>query len=104
MYCIHSVTWMIFGIIWRFSNAGKVASGDRLERLSGQSNDQWLSTLAKSQKEFGYQVSGGRFMKIFMLFAAWFTALSTFFCLAISLMMCCCDPREKVDRKPATLE
>lgn len=101
-YLINSIVWMTFGVIWRFSKGGKVASGDRLERIPGQTNDQWLDTLSKSQKEFGYQVSGGRFMKIFMLFSAWLAAMSCFLCLATSLVMGCCDPREKVDRKAPT--
>ena len=33
-YCINTIVWMTFGIIWRFSKGGKVASGDKLERLN----------------------------------------------------------------------
>ena len=32
-YCINMIVWMSFGIVWRFSKGGKVAAGDKLERL-----------------------------------------------------------------------
>ena len=37
-YCTNSFVWLAFGGIWRFSKAGVVASGDKLERLYGMTD------------------------------------------------------------------
>mmetsp|Transcript_29768 Transcript_29768/g.36945 ORF Transcript_29768/g.36945 Transcript_29768/m.36945 type:complete len:280 (-) Transcript_29768:423-1262(-) len=98
LYCMSSLIWLMFGAIWRFSKAGTVASGDRLERLNGQTDDQWNKSLKESQKDFGYQVSGGRFMKIFLLIAGWAITLAALMGTIMCIIMMCCDPREKGER------
>ena len=35
IFTTNSLIWLAFGAIWRFSKAGIVASGDKLERLYG---------------------------------------------------------------------
>jgi len=45
LYCLSSVFWLLFGSIWRFSKAGTVASGDRIERVTGQTDEEWSDTL-----------------------------------------------------------
>mgnify|MGYP007023081433 CR=1 FL=1 len=44
-YCINTFVWLAFGGIWRFSKAGVVASGDKLERLYGTTDAQWAQSL-----------------------------------------------------------
>ena len=39
LYVTNGLIWLIFGAIWRFSNAGLIASGDKLERLFNISDD-----------------------------------------------------------------
>lgn len=43
--CVLSLTnlliWLSFGAIWRFSAAGVVAAGDKLERLFGTTDEIW---------------------------------------------------------------
>ena len=41
LFCSNSLVWLAFGAIWRFSKAGSVASGDKLERLYGTSDEVW---------------------------------------------------------------
>ena len=54
VYCFHLIVWILFGAIWRFSKAGTIASGDRIERVQGQSDDAWAETLETAKREQGY--------------------------------------------------
>ena len=98
LFCISSVIWLMFGAIWRFSKAGTIASGDRLERLNDQTDDQWNKSLQDASKQFGYQVSGGRFMKIFLLIVGWAMILGSLMSIIMCMVMACCDPRERGER------
>ena len=35
VYIVNGLMWVVFGTIWRFSTAGKIAAGDKLERDAG---------------------------------------------------------------------
>ena len=39
--CCSTVIWVIMGAFWRFSSAGKIVSGERIERPEPSSNEQW---------------------------------------------------------------
>ena len=39
--CTSSLIWLILGFFWRFSRGGRVASGDKLEKVAGVSDEQW---------------------------------------------------------------
>ena len=95
LFCCNSIIWLLFGSIWRFSKAGTIASGDRIERLYGQTDDQFDDILAKSKKEFGYQLTGGSFMKGFLLMAGWAITLTALVAFAVLTVICFCDPRDK---------
>ena len=98
LFCISSVVWLMFGAIWRFSKAGTIASGDRLERLNDQTDEQWTKSMKDASTQFGYQISGGRFMKIFLLIVGWAMVLGTLMSIIMCMVMACCDPREKGER------
>ena len=51
-----------------------------------------------AQTQFGYQISGGRFMKIFLLIVGWAIILGTLMSLIMCMVMACCDPRDKGER------
>ena len=53
-YWIATFVWLAFGGIWRFSKAGSVASGDKLERLYGTTDEQWAKSLEAAQTANGY--------------------------------------------------
>lgn len=38
---VNLLIWLSFGAIWRFSSAGVVAAGDKLERLFGTTDEIW---------------------------------------------------------------
>ena len=93
LYCTNSFVWLAFGSIWRFSKAGVVASGDKLERLYGTTDALWAKSLEAAQVSNGYQVNSGRFMKIYLMLMAWLIIIFLLGCIVSSLVMCCCDPR-----------
>lgn len=82
-------------MIWRFSKAGTVASGDRIERLQGQTDGEWAETLSKAKEEQGYQISSGAFLKIFILVVGWAFTLTALVAFSATMVVCLCDPREK---------
>jgi len=43
LYIANSIVWLLCGGIWRFSKAGVIAAGDKLERKGGVSDDDWAS-------------------------------------------------------------
>lgn len=45
LYCTNTFVWLAFGGIWRFSKAGVVAAGDKLERLYGTTDSEWAKSL-----------------------------------------------------------
>lgn len=54
LYCTNTFVWLAFGGIWRFSKAGVVAAGDKLERLYGTTDAQWAKSLEAAQVSNGY--------------------------------------------------
>ena len=52
--CCSSVAWFILGFFWRFSRAGRVASGEKLDRQAGLSDDEWKSQLQNAVDSDGY--------------------------------------------------
>ena len=45
IFTTNSLVWLAMGAIWRFSKAGVTASGDKLERLYGTTDQQWAASL-----------------------------------------------------------
>merc|ERR1712051_1126152 len=66
-FCTNAIVWIAMGFVWRFSKAGSVASGDRLERTYGISDKVWAQQMQASAEANGYQLKGGMFMKIYLL-------------------------------------
>ena len=93
LYWINTFIWLACGGIWRFSKAGIVASGDKLERMYGITDAQWNQSLDAAQATNGYQVNSGRFMKIYLMLMAWIIILFLLMSMVTFLTMCCCDPR-----------
>lgn len=81
--------WFIVGFFWRFSRAGRVASGDKLERMAGTTDSEWSDSLDAAVSADGYQFKSGKFMAVY---------LSTSFILSVIMVtfgsvtatLCCC--------------
>lgn len=63
---LNSVIWYLTGFFWRFSKAGRVATGSLLERPAGIDGAAWKEQLKGLQESAGYQVASGTFMSVFI--------------------------------------
>ena len=75
-YVLNAAGWIVAGAIWRFSNAGAIASGEKLERPAGVSNDDWDASIELATATNGYQVKSATFMKIYVILAIVVISLS----------------------------
>jgi len=95
LYVTNGIVWAACGAIWRFSKAGQIAAGDKLERDFDVTDEVWEAQLQLAQDERGIQIKNGRFMKIYLILLGWLAALLLVGMIVTSLVVCCCDPRKK---------
>lgn len=93
LYMTNGIVWLVFGAIWRYSIAGQTAAGDHLIREEGLDDANWEKQLEAAQKVSGFQIAGGRFLKIYLSVALWVIILVVLGMAASSVIMCCCDPK-----------
>ena len=67
LYLTNGLIWIVFGAIWRYSSAGKVASGDNLERPETSTDEQWAASIEKAKEDHGYQFSSGTFIHVYVI-------------------------------------
>ena len=96
-WIVSTVLWLILGMVWRYSQAGMTAAGDRLEKSSSQTNDEWTKALAAASISGGYQLKTGKFLGfVASLFGA-LILISLVFAAVIGFGMCCCGIKEMPD-------
>jgi hypothetical protein len=89
-WMLGTILWLVFGGIWRYSNGGMIASGDRLEKADGQDEAAWKSSLDAASKSNGYQLASGKFMAtIFGLLGGVIFLMIVVFAIAGCLMCAC---------------
>ena len=93
-FCTNAIVWIVMGILWRFSKAGSVASGDRLERTYGTSDKVWAQQMQASAEANGYQLKGGMFMKIYLLLMVVLIGTILIAFVIGFHILCFCDPRK----------
>lgn len=93
LYMTNGIVWLVFGAIWRYSIAGQTAAGDHLVREEDISDANWEKQLEAAQKLSGFQIAGGRFLKIYLSVALWVIILVVLGMAVSSVIMCCCDPK-----------
>lgn len=54
LYLSNMIVWLAAGGIWRFSKAGITASGDRLEREQGVTDEEWAAQRESARVRQGY--------------------------------------------------
>ena len=56
--CLNFVTFITLGLMWRFSDSGRVVSGDRLIKTKEMLTDEqlWRETLEEASYQNGYQI------------------------------------------------
>merc|ERR1712060_677240 len=86
--CCSNVAWFILGFFWRFSRAGRVASGEKLEREAGLTDAEWEANLDDTARSDGYQLKGGHFMAVYLWIILVLIMLSILSASVISIMNC----------------
>lgn len=91
------MAWFGLGLFWRFSNAGRVASGEKLLRPAETPDTEWKDEVAKSVDADGYLIKSGRFLYIYLwtMFGVAFAAIA--FCSVCSVVCCSMSGKDKED-------
>jgi len=93
LYMLNGFVWIVFGAIWRYSDAGSIASGDKLERPEDATDEEWNNGLEAARKTNGYQFSSGTFMHLYVVcvFGGLFLLCAAGTFVTISTTCCCFD-------------
>ena len=89
-WMLGTILWLVFGGIWRYSNGGQIASGDRLEKPDGSTDDAWKASLDAASKANGYQLASGKFMATIFGLLGGVIFLIICVCAIAGCLMCCC--------------
>lgn len=95
LYFLNACAWVAVGFVWRFSKAGVIAAGDLLEREAGTTDEIWDAQLESAKVRSGYQLSSGRFLKIYLLVGVWLIGLILVGAIIILLTVACCTPNKQ---------
>ena len=83
------IAWFVIGFFWRFSRGGRVASGDKLERVAGTSDEVWKLAVEGAKAADGYQLKSGLFMEVFMFIFLISTSALVIFGSVLATLSCC---------------
>ena len=97
--CFSSLTWFVVGAFWRFSRGGRVASGDKLERIAGTSDDQWAQDVQKAMLADGYQIQGGKAMAMLIYVVVVALFILVFSGSLLMIITCLCGSPENKKRE-----
>ena len=100
LFCTNSIVWLICGFVWRFSKAGSIASGDKLEKDPNVADKVWKEQLKASSEANGFQLAGGNFMYVYLTAMIILFSVIIFGFVVGCMVLCCCDPRGKGDGEP----
>lgn len=100
LFCTNSIVWLVCGFVWRFSKAGSIAAGDKLEKDPNVADKVWKQQLQASSENNGFQLAGGNFMYVYLTAMIILFSVITFGFVVGCMVLCCCDPRSKGDGEP----
>ena len=89
-WLLGSILWLVFGGIWRYSQGGIIASGDKLERGAENTDESWKAALEQASKDNGYQLKSGKFMATIFGMLGGVIFLAIVVCAIAGCLMCCC--------------
>lgn len=89
LYFVNATVWFVLGCVWRFSKAGMTASGDELDRMAGVDDATWKAQVESARLANGYQISGGRFFKVYLMLAAWAISLTLIALITTAIVVTC---------------
>ena len=67
MMCCSTIIWYLLGFFWRYSKGGRVASGDKLTKVQGVTDEEWNNAKKQSALSDGYQLNSGYFMSTYLI-------------------------------------
>ena len=88
--------WFILGFFWRFSRGGRVASGDKLERVAGMTDEAWNGALESAKTADGYQMQSGMFMAVYFGLVIAFTIIFISCGSVTATLMCVLSSRSSL--------
>ena len=93
LYITNGLVWLAMGAVWRFSDPGMIAAGEKLARKSSQSDQDWNKAVTEAVELNGYQRKSGLFAKIYILLMVWIIVLTLIGFSVSCFVLCLCDPR-----------
>ena len=91
--------WMLLGLIWRYTEGGRIASGDKLERLTGILDEDWKEGVKAASKIDGYQVKSGTFMQVSLITLVTTIVLMSLTWFSLSCYRNCTDKTKDNDKE-----
>ena len=67
MMCCSTISWFLLGFFWRYSKGGRIASGDKLKKVAGVTDEEWNNAKKQTAITEGYQFNSGRFMSTYLI-------------------------------------
>ena len=86
--CCSTFMWFIIGFFWRFSKGGRVAAGDKLDRVAGMSDEEFESKRTNASNADGYQLKSGKFMSAYLWIIISAVLISVAVGSLLSVVMC----------------
>ena len=91
--CLSTEIWFVSGLFWRFSRGGRVASGDKLEKSTGTSDEQWPQDVEKAMRADGYQINSGKAMAELLYIVIIAISAFVLICSLFMIISCCCGSK-----------
>ena len=89
-WIVSSTFWLILGMVWRYSSAGQISAGDRLQKTEGMSSDEWKAALENASDANGYQIRSGSFLGFVAGAISTLIFLTICFFAVLGCCMVCC--------------
>ena len=99
--CCNAMLWIILGFFWRYTKAGMITTGDKLERPVDATAQEWREALKNARDSDGYQIASGRYMQTFLWIALTGFIFFSLILVAIAVICCvACIDKEDPDGEP----
>ena len=86
--CCNAMIWITLGFFWRYTKAGMIVTGDKLERPVDATAQEWREALKNARDSDGYQIASGRYMSTFLWIAL--TGFLFFALILLAIAVICC--------------
>ena len=87
LFC-NTAAWFLLGFFWRFSKAGRISAGEKIERPDNMDNKEYIDFLKAQSVADGYQLKGGKFMSVFLWLVIGTTLVGIAVGSVLAVIMC----------------